>query len=210
MGTFCGPDVHLNSTNLRVWSQFKSASSCRLKDLKDTGTMIHHLLPEQSMMDKNLSNGKAWLLSLLFRCPRLSSKTDPLNFVPLSTGEVAILPGTLLRKCWPLWRVLNTVWRSLLVWLLPLLFFTCSALAITLFRWMICTVVPTAICGKLPSANITTTFVDATVPENVEKAIQENTKLVWIETPTNPTLKVVDIEKVAELVHKRGNILLVV
>ena len=35
-------------------------------------------------------------------------------------------------------------------------------------------------------------------------------QLVWIETPTNPTLKVVDIEKVAELVHKRGNILLVV
>jgi len=58
--------------------------------------------------------------------------------------------------------------------------------------------------------NIKTTFVDATVPENVEKAIQENTRLVWIETPTNPTLKVVDIQRVAELVHKKDNILLVV
>ncbi|XP_046446163.1 cystathionine gamma-lyase-like isoform X2 [Daphnia pulex] len=58
--------------------------------------------------------------------------------------------------------------------------------------------------------NIKTTFVDATNPENVEKAIQENTKLVWVETPTNPTLKLVDIAAVAEIVHKRENILLVV
>jgi len=58
--------------------------------------------------------------------------------------------------------------------------------------------------------NIKTTFVDATNPENVENAIQENTRLVWIETPTNPTLKIVDIEKVAEVVHKRDNIILVV
>lgn len=35
-------------------------------------------------------------------------------------------------------------------------------------------------------------------------------KLVWIETPTNPTLKLVDIQRVAEICHKRENILLVV
>ena len=35
-------------------------------------------------------------------------------------------------------------------------------------------------------------------------------QLVWIETPTNPTLKIVDIQKVAEVVHKRDNIILVV
>lgn len=58
--------------------------------------------------------------------------------------------------------------------------------------------------------NIKTTFVDATDPKNVENAIQENTKLVWVETPTNPTLKLVDIAAVAEVVHKRENILLVV
>ena len=35
-------------------------------------------------------------------------------------------------------------------------------------------------------------------------------QMVWIETPTNPTLKIVDIEKVAEIVHQRENIILVV
>ena len=33
---------------------------------------------------------------------------------------------------------------------------------------------------------------------------------MWVETPTNPTLKLVDIAAVAEIVHKRENILLVV
>ena len=32
-------------------------------------------------------------------------------------------------------------------------------------------------------------FVDTTNPENVAAAIQPNTKLVWLETPTNPMLK---------------------
>lgn len=58
--------------------------------------------------------------------------------------------------------------------------------------------------------NIKTTFVDARDPENVEKAIQENTKMIWVETPTNPTLKLVDIQALAEIAHKRDNILLVV
>lgn len=33
---------------------------------------------------------------------------------------------------------------------------------------------------------------------------------MWVETPTNPTMKLVDIAAVAEIVHKRENILLVV
>ena len=40
-------------------------------------------------------------------------------------------------------------------------------------------------------------FVDITSVENVIKAIKENTKMIWIETPTNPTMKVIDIEAVA-------------
>merc|ERR1712088_729146 len=40
---------------------------------------------------------------------------------------------------------------------------------------------------------IETSFVDATNPENVAAAIKPNTRMVWVETPTNPTLKVVDI-----------------
>ncbi|KAB7504864.1 Cystathionine gamma-lyase [Armadillidium nasatum] len=42
-------------------------------------------------------------------------------------------------------------------------------------------------------------FVDATDLENVRKAVKENTKMIWIETPTNPTLKVVDIRGVSEI-----------
>ena len=32
-------------------------------------------------------------------------------------------------------------------------------------------------------------------PENVEKAIKDNTKLLWIETPTNPLLKITDLNE---------------
>jgi len=32
---------------------------------------------------------------------------------------------------------------------------------------------------------------------NIKKAIKENTKLIWVETPTNPTLKLIDLEAVA-------------
>jgi cystathionine gamma-lyase len=47
-------------------------------------------------------------------------------------------------------------------------------------------------------------FVDMTYIENIEKAIQSNTKLVWIETPTNPTLKVCDIEAICKLCREKG------
>ncbi|XP_059050857.1 cystathionine gamma-lyase [Achroia grisella] len=57
---------------------------------------------------------------------------------------------------------------------------------------------------------IETTFTDFTNIESIEKAIQENTKMVWIETPTNPLLKVVDIAAVTAVVKKRGNIIVVV
>src|SRR5689334_1192575 len=47
-------------------------------------------------------------------------------------------------------------------------------------------------------------FVDLTNPENFVKAIQPNTKMVWLETPTNPTLKLVDIRKIASEAKKHG------
>ncbi|GAB4338849.1 MAG: cystathionine gamma-synthase [Calditrichia bacterium] len=48
------------------------------------------------------------------------------------------------------------------------------------------------------------TFVDATTPENVLSAIRENTRLVWLETPTNPLLKLCDIETICESIpHKK-------
>ena len=46
--------------------------------------------------------------------------------------------------------------------------------------------------------------VDMRDPANVRKAITKRTKLVWIETPTNPLLKVVDIAAVAEIARKAG------
>ncbi|MBS1961053.1 MAG: cystathionine gamma-synthase [Bdellovibrionales bacterium] len=48
------------------------------------------------------------------------------------------------------------------------------------------------------------TFVDMTDPSKVEAAIRPTTKLVWMETPTNPTLKLVDIAKIAEIARKKG------
>lgn len=43
------------------------------------------------------------------------------------------------------------------------------------------------------------TFVDLTNPANFKSALRPNTKMVWMETPTNPTLKLIDIRKVAEI-----------
>jgi len=48
------------------------------------------------------------------------------------------------------------------------------------------------------------TFVDMTDVKNVEKVIQENTKLIWIETPTNPTLKVCDIEAICAIAKSKN------
>ena len=50
--------------------------------------------------------------------------------------------------------------------------------------------------------NIQTTFVDATDPAKLDGAIRDNTKMVWLETPTNPTLKIVDIKACADVVQK--------
>lgn len=52
-------------------------------------------------------------------------------------------------------------------------------------------------------------FVDMTDIRNIETAINSETRLVWIETPTNPLLRIVDIRKVSELVSS-SNILTVV
>lgn len=52
-------------------------------------------------------------------------------------------------------------------------------------------------------------FVDMENPENIEKYITSNTKLIWIETPTNPLLNLIDIEAVAQI-SKKHNLLLCV
>lgn len=54
------------------------------------------------------------------------------------------------------------------------------------------------------SANMSFTYVDLTKPENLEAALTPETKLVWLETPTNPLLKIVDIEAIAKIAKKHG------
>ncbi|MFD1849971.1 bifunctional cystathionine gamma-lyase/homocysteine desulfhydrase [Oceanobacillus bengalensis] len=57
--------------------------------------------------------------------------------------------------------------------------------------------------------NLDHTFVDTSKPENVEALIQENTKALYIETPTNPLLKITDIKKMAEIAKKHDLLLIV-
>ncbi len=57
--------------------------------------------------------------------------------------------------------------------------------------------------------NVDTSYVTAGNIADYEKAIRPNTKLIWLETPTNPLLRLVDIRAVAEIAH-RHNLLLVV
>jgi cystathionine gamma-lyase len=47
-------------------------------------------------------------------------------------------------------------------------------------------------------------YVDTTDPENVRSAIRPNTKMIWLETPTNPMLKLTDIKKVAAIAKSKG------
>lgn len=56
---------------------------------------------------------------------------------------------------------------------------------------------------------ISTTYVDATVAQNIEDAIKPETKLIWIESPTNPLLKIADIKAIAQIAKKHGIILVV-
>jgi len=53
--------------------------------------------------------------------------------------------------------------------------------------------------------NLDFTFADTTDPESVAEALTPSTRLVWLETPTNPYLRITDIRAVAEIVHAHAN-----
>ncbi|HEX6411564.1 MAG TPA: PLP-dependent aspartate aminotransferase family protein [Burkholderiales bacterium] len=53
------------------------------------------------------------------------------------------------------------------------------------------------------SANLSASFVDLTSLQAFENAIRPETRMVWVETPTNPLLKIVDLEAVAAIARKR-------
>lgn len=58
--------------------------------------------------------------------------------------------------------------------------------------------------NTLKEQGLTTTFVDPSDPENFEKAIQPNTKLLYAETLGNPNSDVIDLEAISEIAHKHG------
>ena len=54
------------------------------------------------------------------------------------------------------------------------------------------------------SMGIEVSYLDLSDPDAIEAEIRPNTRLVWVETPTNPLLKLVDLERVAAIAKKRG------
>ncbi len=52
------------------------------------------------------------------------------------------------------------------------------------------------------SAGLDISFVDMTNADNISAAIKPNTKMIWVETPTNPMLKLVDLTRVAAIAKK--------
>jgi len=52
-------------------------------------------------------------------------------------------------------------------------------------------------------------YVDLTNPQNILKVLKKNTKMVWVETPTNPLLKIIDLKKISKLANKYNLILAV-
>jgi O-succinylhomoserine sulfhydrylase len=61
----------------------------------------------------------------------------------------------------------------------------------------------------MPRFGVPSTLVDGRDPENFARAMQPNTKVIFIETPTNPTLELVDIEAVAKIAKAHGAKLIV-
>src|SRR5690606_23522585 len=60
----------------------------------------------------------------------------------------------------------------------------------------------------LPRWGITTTYVDASRPQDWEKAIQPNTRMIFLETPSNPGLELVDLEWLGGFKERYPNIIL--
>ena len=66
-----------------------------------------------------------------------------------------------------------------------------------------------AVATELPRYGIELTFVDGADPDNFKQAIKSNTKVIYIETPSNPTLKITDIKSVANIAKQHGLITII-
>ena len=54
------------------------------------------------------------------------------------------------------------------------------------------------------TSNLDFTFIDMTEPERIAAAIKPNTRMIWVETPTNPLLRIVDLSAVAAIAKQHG------
>lgn len=61
-----------------------------------------------------------------------------------------------------------------------------------------------AVVTELPRYGMEYTLVDGSDPKNFERAIRPQTRIIYIETPSNPTLKITDISAVADIAKKHG------
>lgn len=66
-----------------------------------------------------------------------------------------------------------------------------------------------AVVTELPRYGMEFTLVDGGDPGNFERAIRPETRIIYIETPSNPTLKITDIRAVAEVAKKHGLITII-
>ncbi len=57
---------------------------------------------------------------------------------------------------------------------------------------------------KKVTSGITVDYIQMENPEEIEKHVKTNTRMIWVETPTNPLLKIVDLEKVAVIAQKHN------
>lgn len=55
---------------------------------------------------------------------------------------------------------------------------------------------------RTQSQNLSVSFIDVTDTEALEAALQPNTRMIWIESPTNPLLKLINLEKIAQFATK--------
>ena len=60
-----------------------------------------------------------------------------------------------------------------------------------------------------PKWNIDCTYFDADQPQQIEQIIQPNTKVIYVETPTNPAIHIIDLELLGQMAKKHGLILIV-
>ncbi|OHT16919.1 Chain A, Methionine Gamma-Lyase [Tritrichomonas foetus] len=63
---------------------------------------------------------------------------------------------------------------------------------------------------QLRKFGIEVDFIDTSIPGNVKKHLKPNTRVVYFETPANPTMKIVDIQQVSTEAHSQENVLVIV